>query len=543
MPSTPSLTEAMSLEECLGQVFMVGFPGTTVTPEIIDLIKNEHIGGLVLFSRNLEHANQIQTLTTQLQAIAREAGHRYPLLISVDQENGMVRRFGESATVFPGNMTLGAIGSTEMTREVAQATGREMAALGINMNLAPVADVNNNPANPVIGIRSFGEDAQEVGRHVAAMVAGYRDAGIITCLKHFPGHGDTAVDSHLALPSVPYTLERLEKLELIPFKQGIAAGADSIMIAHLALPALMSADELFPATLSPVVVHDLLRQKMGYQGVIITDCLEMNAVSETVGVPDGAVMALQAGNDLILVSHQYPRQKGSLEAVRNALRTGKLSEQTIRSASERILNLKAHTLSWEKLPDQADLALISNSAHQQLRDRAYEQSTTLVRDQQKLLPLHLTAEQRLLVLLLQPDAYTVAADKSAAGNIFIEQIRQHHAQVESITVTSQNAAEIQQGIDQTVSGFAMIIVVTVNANLDQYQGDFVRHVLQTTKPTIGLAVYNPYDLLAFPQLGSYLVTYEYTAPALGAAVRVLFGEVAAHGKLPVSLPGLYPLAR
>lgn len=535
------LTDGLSLEEQIGQLFVVGLPGLTVTPEIVELIQRYHVGGIVLFKRNLQDIQQIQALTQSLQQIAREAGHRYPLLISIDQENGMVRRFGDNTTVFPGNMTLGAINSTALTREIAQATGREMKALGINMNLAPVADVNNNPANPVIGTRSFGEDPQRVARHVAAMVHGYQDTGVITSLKHFPGHGDTAVDSHLALPSLPYTLERLESLELIPFHEGINAGADSVMIGHLYLPSLMPANEMLPATVSPAIVRELLRQKLGYQGLIITDCMEMNAVAETIGVEQGAVMALQAGIDLVLISHQYTRQKGAIEATQQALQAGEMAPQTIQEACERVLQLKARMLSWDTLPTVEQLSTIGRPDHLELRDRAYALSTTVVRDTPQLLPLSLAPDQRLLVTILQPSSYTFAADKTQATESFVSELRQRHANIESLTITAQNAVEGMQGIDQRVSDFAMIIVVTVNANLDHYQGDFVQHVLQYGKPTIGLAVYNPYDLLAMPQLGTYLATYECTPPSLRAVAGVLFGEIAAQGQLPVSIPGMYTL--
>src|SRR2546421_1603108 len=266
----------MTLEEQIGQVLMVGFLGDTPSQEIIDLIQRYHIGNIILFSRNVRDARQVFELTQRLQRCAKEAGQHYPLLIAIDQENGLVQRLGEAVTVFPGNMALGAIGSEQIAYEVALATGRELKALGINMNLAPVVDVNNNPANPVIGVRSFGEDPQQVARLGAAMVRGYHDAGILTCLKHFPGHGDTAVDSHLALPTIPYPLERLEALELLPFRSGIEAGAESVMIAHVSFPALTQ-QNMLPATLSSPIVQGLLRGKLGFNGAILSDCMEMKA--------------------------------------------------------------------------------------------------------------------------------------------------------------------------------------------------------------------------------------------------------------------------
>src|SRR6266516_3539596 len=245
----------MTLEEQIGQLLMVGFWGSTPSQEIIDLIQRYQVGNIILFSRNIRNACQVLELTQSLQMIAKEAGHRFPLFIAIDQENGIVQRLGETATIFPGNMALGAIGSEEIAYKVALATGRELKALGINMNLAPVVDVNNNPANPVIGVRSFGEEPHQVAQLAAAAVKGYSSAGIITCLKHFPGHGDTAVDSHLALPTIPYTMERLAAIELVPFSNGIEAGADSVMISHIYFPSLMR-HEVLPSTLSPTVVGE-----------------------------------------------------------------------------------------------------------------------------------------------------------------------------------------------------------------------------------------------------------------------------------------------
>ncbi len=529
----------MTLEEQIGQVLAIGFFEPMPMQETIDLIQKYHVGSIILFRRNIQDTQQVYELTQYLQYLAREAGHRQPLLIMIDQENGMVRRFGQNATIFPGNMALGAIGSEQVAYDIALATGRELKALGINMNLAPDVDVNNNPANPVIGVRSFGEDPQLVARLGSAMVKGYHDAGIITTLKHFPGHGDTAVDSHLALPSIPFTLERLDALELIPFKQAIEAGADSIMTAHMYLPLLMQ-DEMLPATISYAIVTQLLRERLGFQGVIVSDCMEMRAVSDIVGVERGTVGALQAGVDLVLISHHSALQRGGIDAIHAALRDGTLPIERIQNAAERVLQLKARTLSWDA-PSSGNLAIVGKEAHQRLRDDAYARSATLVRDTNKLLPLRLQAEQRLLLLFLQPTIFSGAVDTEFPGHALIEHVQQRHPHVDTLTITVRtiqvDAAKLQQAVD----GADLVIVVTANANQDSYQGPIVQQILHMGKPVIGIAAYNPYDLLAFPELGTYLAIYEYTQPAFAAVARVLFGEVQAQGRLPVSIPGLYPV--
>lgn len=516
----------MTLEEQVGQTLMVGFAGTTASREVIELIQRYHVGNILLFSRNVRDAEQVRALTRRLQEAAREAGHAHPLLIAIDQENGIVQRLGEAATLFPGNMALGAIGSQEVAFDVARATGRELRALGINMNLAPVVDVNNNAANPVIGVRSFGEDAQLVARLGSAMVKGYQDAGVISCLKHFPGHGDTAVDSHLGLPVIAHSLERLKALELAPFRGGIEAGAASVMIAHVAFPALTH-DNALPATLSSAIIQGLLREKMGYEGVILSDCLEMQAISDTFGTESAAVMALQAGIDLALVSHHAELQQGSCEAIREAVITGDLSGQVIERAAERIVSLKARYLSWDEAPVEEDYA-----AHEALRDRAYELSTTLARNEDGLLPVRLQPGEKIVVVSPPRNTMTRVEDRFYADEMLVDILRGYTSDVSLLTVTS--AGDYGKLLRET-SERDIVIVATVNAHLDEGQAKVVRFLIDNRRRVIGIAVRNPYDLQAFPRLKTFLATYEYTRPALLAATRVIFGEREARGRLPVSV--------
>ncbi len=534
-----SYSARMTLEEQIGQLLVVGFWGTTPSPEVIDLIRNYHIGGIILFSRNVQDAQQVLELTHRLQMIAIRARHRAPLLIAIDQENGMVQRLGRGTTLFPGNMALGAIGSEQVVYNVAQATGRELKALGINMNLAPVVDVNNNPANPVIGVRSFGEDPHQVARLAAAAVKGYRAAGVISDLKHFPGHGDTAVDSHLALPTISSTLEQLEAIELVPFKSGIEAGAESVMIAHISFPALTH-QEALPATVSPALVRGLLREKLGFDGVIISDCMEMNAVAETIGTERAAFMALQAGVDLVLVSHTYARQLGSIEAIQLALQAGDLPPEVVQRAAERVLRLKDRFLSWDSLPAAPVPVWVGGPSHRHLRNQAYELSTTLVRNDDALLPLRLDQAENVLVISPRGEGYTRVEDRRYPHEFLARSIRRRHDRVSAMFTSPSLAALEREEILRVAGASDLIIMATLNAHLDQQQAELMRDLLQTGRRVIGIAVGNPYDLLVFPQLRSYLVTYEYTKPALAAAVRVLFGEIQPHGHLPVSLPGLHP---
>jgi len=536
-------TDGMTLEEQIGQLLMVGFWGTTPSSEIINLIQRHHVGNIILFSRNIRNAQQVLELTQKLQEIAKEAGQRYPLLIAIDQENGIVQRLGEAATILPGNMALGAIGSEEIAYKVALATGMELKALGINMNLAPVVDINNNPANPVIGVRSFGEDSRQVALLGAAMVKGYHAAGILSCLKHFPGHGDTAVDSHLALPVIPYTLQRLEALELVPFRSGIEAGAENVMIAHVAFPALAE-QETLPATLSPAIIQGLLREQLGFNGIILSDCMEMKAISDTFGTERAAVIALQAGIDLVLVSHEYIHQRGSIKAIQAAVQSHKLSAQAIRKAAERVLRLKARYLSWDDKPTTTTLpACIGCEDHIQLQGQAYELSTTQVRNDEALLPLHLDSGERIVVLSPQRNAMSMVEDRYYSDELLVDILQQYHSSVKLVPVAPGPVEDACKMLLQTTSEADIFIIATVNAYLDEQQAELVRCLVSSGRRIIDIAVRNPYDLQAFPQLRTYLVTYEYTRPALVGAVQVVFGEKSALGHLPVSIPGLYTRVR
>jgi beta-N-acetylhexosaminidase len=523
-------------EQQIGQLFMAGFDGLEPTVEILDLIQRHAIGGVILFSRNTRDVEQVATLARRLQEAAREAGHRYPLLIAIDQENGVVQRLVGIGTQFPGAMALGAAGSEELAYAVAEATGRELRALGINMNLAPVADVNNNPANPVIGVRSFGEDPQRVARLVAATVRGYRAAGVISVLKHFPGHGDTAVDSHLALPIVPHTMERLDTVELPPFKSGIDAGAESVMIAHVALPQLNA--EGLPASISPEVVTGLLRRRLGFGGVIVTDCLEMDAIVTTTGAERAAVLALLAGSDLVLISHTYARQIGGIAAAREALARGELTREMVESAVERVLRMKAAALRWDERPFAEARAEIASEAHLRLRDEAYIRALTVVRNEAGLLPLRLDAGERVLALGLLPDRVTLAVENLYSHDALVESIRQHHANTDGITVASRASEGELAAMWAAIEAADVVVATTLNANLDERQAERMRALVGTGKRVVGIAVGAPYDLLAFPALRTYLATYEFTLPALRTVGQALFGAVEVGGRLPVTLVGM-----
>src|SRR5512143_2853989 len=299
----------------VGQRLLLAFKGKDRIPEeFVEALRRYKPAGITLFRPfNVDTPAQVRRLTVMLQETARTIGLP-PFLIAVDQEGGQLMAIGDGTTQLPGNMALGATGDSELARAAGEVLGTELRAMGINVNYAPCCDVNVNPRNPVIGIRSFGEDPQQVSRMAAAMVEGIQSRGVAASAKHFPGHGDTAGDSHHGLPTLSHDLDRLQRVELPPFKAAVAAGAKLVMTGHLALPAIDGADAP-PATLSPGVLQGLLREQMGFQGVIVTDAMDMHAIPQGAALGQNAVRAVEAGADLLLVMSEPADQKCIFDAL------------------------------------------------------------------------------------------------------------------------------------------------------------------------------------------------------------------------------------
>ena len=310
------------LREKVGQLFMVGFDALQADEHIKTLIREKKVGGVILFRRNVHTPAQVSALCRELQEINAEVSD-IPLLISIDQEGGMVMRIEQGVTPIPAAMAFQAAGSPVDCERMNQISGDEMRQVGINMLLAPVLDVNNNRNNPVIGVRAYGEDADTVIEYGMAAMRGQRASGLAVTAKHFPGHGDTAIDTHYAMALVPHDKERLRAVELAPFRAAIAGGVDAIMTAHVVFPAF-EADTSVPATLSKGVLTDLLRGELKYQGVVITDCLEMAAIADGIGIPKGAIATLQAGADIVLISRSGagPQQGSAQLHAAGAARSG-----------------------------------------------------------------------------------------------------------------------------------------------------------------------------------------------------------------------------
>lgn len=328
-----------ALRDKIGQLFMLGFIGTSVTEELSGLLRDYRPGGLILFARNLEDAGQIIRLTNDLQHASPDS----PLLISIDQEGGRVSRLPAGFTIFPSCASLG-LCDAAVAYEAAAVTAAELRAVGINMNMAPVLDVHSNPANPIIGDRAFGTDPARVSELGLATIRGLQDHRVVACGKHFPGHGDTAADSHKELPVVTASRERLEDTELRPFREVIGhgeQGPSAIMTAHVLYPAL---DAKLPATLSSTILSGLLRHQLGFDGLILTDDMEMHAIIDHYGIEEASVLAVQAGADVLLICKDRERQLAAMQAVRRAVEDGRIAEDRLETSLRRIARIKERFL-------------------------------------------------------------------------------------------------------------------------------------------------------------------------------------------------------
>ena len=341
------------LETQAARLFTVGFYGKTMTEDLSRLVARG-VGGVIFFSRNVGQPEEVVDAT---RTIKRTAGR--PLFIALDQEGGQVSRLRQGFSELPPMRAVGATGNVALAREVGALIGREVRAVGFDMNYAPVLDVDTNPQNPIIAARSFGRTPELVSEMGVALAAGLESVGVAACGKHFPGHGDTSQDSHLELPRLPHSYERLEQVELKPFAAAVKAGIPSLMTAHVIFEPL---DSVYPATMSRAVLHGVLREKMGYDGLIVTDDIEMRAIADHYGVEDTVVRGLNAGVDHFLCCHTAAIAHQAIEHVIHAVESGKVSRETLANANRRI---EAFTQRYARaaLPQNADLSVLRSDAH------------------------------------------------------------------------------------------------------------------------------------------------------------------------------------
>lgn len=520
--------EKMSLAEKVGQLFQVGFHSKTADQEIKDLIENYHVGGVIYFGRNIDSLKQTAALSNSLQNIALNSGASLPLFISADQEGGAVTRI-KGGTHFPGSMALGAAADPDLAKKTAVATAEELKSLGINVNLAPVLDVNNNSQNPVIGVRSFGAEPELVAELGAAYITGLQSKNVTATAKHFPGHGDTATDSHLDLPIINHSRQRLNEVELLPFKKAIAAGVDSIMTAHIYFPTIEKEDGI-PATLSKAVLTDLLRQELGFEGLIITDCMEMNAIANTFGTVEGVIRTVEAGSDTVLISHSYQKQKKAIKALIKAVKSGRISENRIDQSVRRVLKLKAERINLAEV-NKADPKKINLDKHSQLAREVAEKSLTLVKNE-GLFPLGNISDKKLTLINFEMGRASMAEEDSGKKFILADFLKEELNQLNQITLNKNSS--LNESSLRKIARSDLIIVCTYNAVNNRYQIELAEELAENNDLLV-LALRNPYDFKLVDKVQAFITTYDFNPASQRAAADFILGKIEAAGQLPVEI--------
>jgi beta-glucosidase-like glycosyl hydrolase len=552
----------MSLEQLVGQMIFAPFQSTYLSSDsdeyesLVKLVRDAQIGGVIAFGGTepvpqvmlnntygavvLGQPMELASILNRLQSVST-----LPLLTSSDFEWGVQMRIA-GATKFPRAMAFGAAGDPQLAYEAGKVVGAESRAIGVHVDFGPVADVNNNPRNPVINIRSFGEDPARAGAMVAGWVRGLQDAGMLATLKHFPGHGDTDVDSHLGLPVVTHGRERLDAVELAPFKAGITAGAAGVMVAHIELPAIDP--EKQPATFSPKVIDTLLRP--GFDGLIYSDSMKMAAITKMATPGEAAVRAVKAGIDVILDS---PDSMAAATAIVAAVKAGDIARPRVEQSARRILEAKArlglHRVRAVDL-DAVPLAL-GGRKHDAVARMISERSITLIKDARSSVPLNIprTGSVLYLSVLDYPSGWRIAAPSRTV----IPELKKRWANTESIEVSDRATPSELDLVRAMADNYDAIVAgVFVRASSGSGRLDLAPPVVrllqdlsrgseQRGQPFISMFFGNPYTPMFVPELPAMMLTYDFSDYAEESAVKALAGEIAIGGKLPITLPGMFPL--
>ena len=554
----------MSVDQMVGQLIMPRFDAvyTSSDSDIFDsltrFVRDAHVGGIISFGGE-ERVPQVllnptygPTILGQPLALASmlnrlQSISTVPLLTASDFEWGVGMRIS-GGTKFPRAMAFGAAGDEQLAFEAGRISAIEGRALGVHVNFAPVADVNNNPRNPVINIRSFGEDPARVGALSSAWARGLQHGGMLATLKHFPGHGDTSVDSHLGLPLIEHPRERLDAIELAPFRAGIAAGAAAVMIAHVELPAL---DPLKgPATLSQPVVTGLLRERLGFQGLIFTDSMLMDGVARLGTSGDLAVKAFIAGNDMILDPVDV---HDAFRGLKSAAESGTITRQRLEASVRRVLTAKARLGLHKTRAVNLDVVPqhVGGRTHAAVARQVSERAVTLIKDDRNVIPLKLAANASVLYLsvLDYPRGWRIAAPSRA----ILPALRARWPNLQSVEIsdaTTPNELALVRAMasryDAVIAG-VFVRAASSSGRLDLaapvvnlLQG-LARESIRTNQPFVAAFFGSPYAAMSVPDVPAMLLTYDFSDDAEESAVRAIAGEIAIGGKLPIALPGMFPL--
>jgi beta-N-acetylhexosaminidase len=537
---------SMTLDEKVGQLIIPAVVGMFMSQDsdpykqVRRDITEFHVGGYHILGEvnNLHEPAGVALLINHMQESAK-----VPLLITADFEGGVGLRYA-GATRLPRAMAMGATANPETAYQAGRIAGKEARAMGVNVNFYPVVDVNNNARNPIINIRSFGGDPKLVSEMARAYIRGLQSAGAMATAKHFPGHGDTSTDSHLELPSVDIDRARLNAIELPPFRAAIEEGVGAVMSAHIALPRIET--EKLPATLSPMMLTGVLRDELKFKGVIFTDAMNMRGVAAHYPEGEAAVRAVKAGADVILYP---PSVEQAFTAVKRAVEAGEIKESRIDESIRRILSAKEKLgIDKNRFVDLNKLDKeLGNSEHQRNAQQIIENAITLVRDNKNVLPLKLAPEQKVLFISLVDN--NEGWRDGAPGRAFLAGLMKRHAKTINVHV-SEKTSPAEFDLIRQLAAFSDVIIVNGFIRVASYKGsidltegeiDLLKHLSAVDKPFAFVLYGSPYMISFVPELPSYVLAYEYYPAAEEAALRAVLGEIDFKGKLPVELPGFYPI--
>lgn len=583
----------MTLEEKLGQMIMPDFrmwqedgtkePSdlTEINSEVAEVIDKYDLGGVILFAENVKEISQTTTLIHDLQEVAiNDKDGNLPLLITLDQEGGIVTRLGEG-TNLPGNMALGATRSEKSSYDAGYLIGRELNALGVNVNFAPVLDTNNNPENPVIGVRSISSNPELVGKLGKNIAKGIQDQGVAATAKHFPGHGDTSTDSHYGLPMVNKSIEELRETELKPFKIAIENGIDMIMTAHIQFPQIEKdtfiskkdgSQIVIPATLSDDIITGILREEMGYDGVVITDAMNMKAISDHFGELESTKMAINAGIDIILMptilrnNEDVKKLDYIVNGILDSIKSGEIKEEEITDSVERIvklkidrgiIDLKNNNVSLEEKIKKAK-ETVGSIENRNIERRIAEEAITITKNEDNILPLNPKEGEK--VLLIAPNESQIHSMKFGINRLIHENSLN---KIQLDTYEYNNIGVIDDVLREKIESSDYIIVASLASNANHlkpgtWNRDLPRSVIdygnKLNKDTVLISLRNPYDLAAYDNAKAQVVSYGFkgmdptegdtlfptksSGPNIPASMGVIFGVVEPKGKLPVDIPSL-----
>ncbi len=516
LPSHNSLT----IEQKIGQVCLFGFHGKQVTQELEKFFRDHHIGNVILFARNINDAHGLRNLCRSLYEIID-----VPPFIAIDQEGGVVTRIDKGATILPGNMAVAATGKPKNARIYGSIIGRELRALGVNLNLAPVLDITV-PDNPGIGVRSFGDSAEVVSQFGSELIHGLQSESVFACAKHFPGIGSALFDTHIEMPIIDKSLHELESSDIMPFKTAVVNGVDCVMTSHAGFSAFDSNILPLPATFNPTVYSGYLRKQLGFKGVIITDDLEMGGATISMEFEDSIIAAIQAGADLLTVCSDRDRQRKTISALLNAVRNGSLSEARIDESIARIFSLKQRFSEKFHLFFKEDIVdVVEENKH--IAHDIVTQSITVF-DEQNNIPLRLDTNSIVSAVIPRLTELTQVEElKSSAKNseetvvnVLARYCKQAHVYKYSL---QSNQDEMHDIINRT-SGSDYTIMFSYNAHLDEQQSAFVTQLAQSSKLLILIMLRNPHDRFIIPD-NSAIGVYAPTVPGITAALHRLFGDI------------------